>query len=59
MMGRIATLQQDFAPYEQVKRFRLLPHPFSMTRGEVTNTLKIKRRVVLEHYKEEIDDMYE
>ena len=55
---RIDTLQQQLAHYEQVKRFTLLPHAFSMERGELTNTLKIKRRVLNENYKEQIDAMY-
>jgi len=59
MMERIDTLQQQLAHYEQVKRFTLLPHAFSMERGELTNTLKIKRRVLNENYKREIDKMYE
>ena len=56
---RIETLQQQLAHYEQVKRFTLLPQAFSMSRGELTNTLKIKRRVLNENYKEQIDKMYE
>ena len=56
---RIETLQQEFAHYEQVKRFVLLPEPFSLSRGELTNTLKIKRSVVYEHYAAEIASMYE
>ncbi len=44
--ARIDTLQQQFAHYEQVKRFTLLSEPFSMERGELTNTLKLKRSVV-------------
>ncbi len=57
--ARIDTLQQQFAHYEQVKRFTLLPEPFSMERGELTNTLKLKRSVVSKNYKELIDKMYE
>ena len=57
--ARIDTLQQQFAHYEQVKRFTLLPEPFSMERGELTNTLKLKRTVVAKNYKELIDKMYE
>lgn len=57
--ARIDTLQQQFAHYEQVKRFTLLPEPFSMERGELTNTLKLKRPVVAKNYKELIDKMYE
>ena len=57
--ARIDTLQQQFANYEQVKRFTLLPEPFNMERGELTNTLKLKRSVVSKNYKELIDKMYE
>ena len=57
--ARIETLQQQFAHYEQIKRFTLLPEPFSMERGELTNTLKLKRSVVSENYKELIEKMYE
>lgn len=57
--ARIDTLQQQFANYEQVKRFTLLSEPFSMERGELTNTLKLKRSVVASNYKELIDKMYE
>ena len=56
---RIDTLQQQFAHYEQIKRFTLLAKPFSMERGELTNTLKIKRAVLLKNYAAEIDKMYE
>ena len=59
MMERIDTLQQQLAHYEQVKRITLLPHHFSMERGELTNTLKLRRRVINENYKDVIDRMYE
>ena len=59
MKERIDTLQQQLAHYEQVKRFTLLPHHLSMEKGELTNTLKIRRRVLYENYKVEIDKMYE
>ena len=58
MKERIDTLQQQLAHYEQVKRFTLLPHHLSMEKGELTNTLKIRRRVLSENYKEQIDAMY-
>ena len=57
--ARIDTLQQQFAHYEQIKRFTLLPEPFSMERGELTNTLKLKRSVVAKNYSEQIEKMYE
>lgn len=59
MMERIDTLQQQLAHYEQIKKFTLLPHHFSMERGELTNTLKLKRPVINANYKEEIEKMYE
>ena len=59
IMERISTLQQEFAHYEQIKRITLLPEPFSMARGEVTNTLKIKRPVIAQNYKAQIEKMYE
>ena len=43
---RIDTLQQPLASYEQIKRFTLLAHHFSMESGELTNTLKLKRTVI-------------
>ena len=58
MKERIDTLQQQLAHYEQIKRFTLLPNHFSMEKGELTNTLKIKRRVLNENYKKEIEAMY-
>ena len=57
--ARIDTMQQIFARYEQVKRFTLLPEPFSMERGELTNTLKLRRAVITRNYKGVIDRMYE
>lgn len=59
MMERIKTLQQSLAHYEQIKRFTLLPHHFNMERGELTNTLKIRRPAVYKIYKDAIDSMYE
>ena len=58
MTERIDTLQQQLAHYEQIKRFTLLPQPFSLERGELTNTLKMKRRVIADNYRREIDKMY-
>ncbi len=59
VMDRIDTMQQDLAHYEQVKRITLLPEPFSMEKGELTNTLKVKRSALNENYRAEIDKMYE
>ena len=59
MLERISTLQQQLAPYEQIKRITLLPHHFSMENGELTNTLKLKRPVIYKNYQDDIEKMYE
>ncbi len=50
--------QKNLAGYEQIKRFVLLPRPFSMENGELTNTLKIKRAIINKRYAKLIDAMY-
>lgn len=57
--ARIEILQAGFAPYEKIKKYTLLPEPFTMQGGELTNTLKIRRKYVAEKYKDIIDKMYE
>ena len=58
LANRIETLQQSLASYEKVKRFTVLPKPFSMESGELTNTLKIRRGVLIKNYASEIEEMY-
>ena len=57
--NRIDTLQQPLASYEQIKRFTLLAHHFSMESGELTNTLKLKRTIIYKNFSKEIEKMYE
>ena len=59
MTERVETLQQGLASYERIKRFTLLPNPFSMENGELTNTLKIRRNVLVKNYASEIEEMYQ
>jgi long-chain acyl-CoA synthetase len=49
----------QFARVENVRKFRILPRNFTIEDGELTPTLKIKRRVIDEHFAEYIDSMYE
>jgi long-chain acyl-CoA synthetase len=56
---RIGAIQNEFANYEQIKRFTLLSEPFTIDSGELTNTLKMKRLFITEKYKDLIDKMYE
>lgn len=58
MMYRIDTLQQEFAHYEQIKKITLLPEPLSMEKGELTDTLKVRRDVLYRNYREQIENMY-
>lgn len=55
---RIDAMQDQFSPYERVKKFRLLSKPFTMETGELTNTLKLKRRVINERYADIIETLY-
>jgi len=57
--GRIQQLQVELAAYEQVKKFTLLPRPFTPDNDELTLTLKLKRKVISQHYEKEIEAMYE
>lgn len=58
VFGRIELLQSQFTNYEKIKKIILLPRPFSVEEGELTNTLKLRRKIILEKYSTEIDSMY-
>jgi len=49
---------RDRSRHEQVKRFAILPRDFTMEEGEVTPTLKLRRRAVSEHFQREIEELY-
>ncbi len=55
---RIRHLQKELAHYEQVKQFTLLPRSFSMELGELTPTLKLRRKPIEAAFKAEIEAMY-
>ena len=56
--ARVEEHQKNLASYEKIKRFTLLPEPFMMG-CELTDTLKLRRPVVLQKYATEIEAMYE
>lgn len=55
---RINELQKDMARFEQIKRFVLIKNSFTIESGELTNTLKLRRPIILHKYKRVIDIMY-
>lgn len=54
----IEEANHDLAPYERVKKYHLLPRALSVENGELTPTLKPKRRIIQEKYKAEIEAMF-
>jgi long-chain acyl-CoA synthetase len=59
-MQKIVTrVNKQLAPFEQVKRFRILGREFTIEHGEVTATMKVRRKQVLENFKAEVDALYQ
>jgi long-chain acyl-CoA synthetase len=52
-------VNKQLAPFEQVKRFRILPREFTIEHGEVTATMKVRRRQVMENFRAELDSLYQ
>lgn len=55
---RLERLQRGLAGFEKIKKFTLLPQEFTIENGELTNTLKLRRPVINNHYAGVIDAMY-
>ena len=58
IQGVVDAVNADRSRYEQIKRFTILPRDFTMDDDELTPTLKLKRRVVAEHFGGELDELY-
>ena len=56
--SHIEACQTHLAAYEKIKRFTILSKPFTMETGELTDTLKLRRRVIVERYASQIEAMY-
>jgi long-chain acyl-CoA synthetase len=54
----VEALNRDLSQFERIKKFRVLPREFSIASGELTPTMKVKRKIVEEKWREAIDEMY-
>ncbi|MDH4101902.1 MAG: long-chain fatty acid--CoA ligase [Thermoleophilia bacterium] len=58
LQGVVDAANAERSRFEQIKRFAILPRDFTMADGEITPTLKLRRRAVQEHFAEEIEALY-
>ena len=54
----VDALNRELSQFERIKRIALLPSEFSVESGELTPTLKVKRKVVEEKWKGKIEELY-
>jgi long-chain acyl-CoA synthetase len=58
LQGVVDGANAERSRFEQVKRFAILPRDFTMADGEITPTLKLRRRAVIDHFEAEIEALY-
>ncbi|MGE5272658.1 MAG: AMP-dependent synthetase/ligase [Verrucomicrobiota bacterium] len=58
VQGIVDEVNRNRSRYEQIRRFAVLPREFSAEEGEITPTLKLRRRVVQEHFADAIERLY-
>lgn len=58
ILSELDRLNINFGNWEKIKKFVLLPQEFTIETGELTPTLKMKRKVITEKYKQEIEELY-
>jgi long-chain acyl-CoA synthetase len=56
--GAVKAVNQKLAPFEQIRKFKILSREFSIEQGEVTPTMKVRRSRVLENYRALVSEMY-
>lgn len=54
----IQRVNKQLAPYEKIRRFRILDREFSLEAGELTPTMKLRRKIVMENFRGEVDQLY-
>ncbi|MEM9290362.1 MAG: AMP-binding protein [Acidobacteriota bacterium] len=58
VQAAVNRVNRDLARVQQVRKFSILPRPFSVDEGELTPTLKLKRRVILRQWAERVEALY-
>jgi len=58
LQKEVDEVMEGFSNYERVKEFAILPRIFTIEDGELTPTLKVVRKVVLEHFSEAVEKIY-
>jgi long-chain acyl-CoA synthetase len=54
----VARVNKQLAPFEQVRKYRVLARDFSIQAGELTATMKVRRTQAMENFKEHIAELY-
>lgn len=54
----VKRVNKQLAPFEQIRRFRILDREFSIDKGEMTPTMKVRRKQVLENYRSVVSELY-
>jgi long-chain acyl-CoA synthetase len=54
----VARVNKQLAPFEQVRKYRVLARDFSIEEGELTATMKVRRSRAMENFKEHIAELY-
>jgi long-chain acyl-CoA synthetase len=58
VQNAVDDVNRERSRYEQIKRFTVLPREFSLERDEMTPTLKLRRKIILEHFAEDVETLY-
>jgi long-chain acyl-CoA synthetase len=54
----VSRVNKQLAPFEQIRKYRVLGRDFSIEDGELTATMKVRRARVMENFRESIDELY-
>jgi long-chain acyl-CoA synthetase len=57
-LNEVAKFNELFGNWEQIKRFELLDTPWGIETGELTPTMKLKRKVIMEKYADRVEALY-